>query len=65
MPPAVRGLARVDVAAGLVGAVSNGRALSAWDGDGPWAVFGPDGRLLAVYERHPTGEARPAVVVPA
>lgn len=32
------------------------------DGDGPWAVHGPDGELLAVYE--PFGEAaKPMVVV--
>jgi tRNA pseudouridine55 synthase len=62
---AVRDLDRVEVAGGLVGAVSNGRPLPAWDGDGPWAVFAPDGRLLAVYERRREGEARPAVVLPA
>jgi tRNA pseudouridine55 synthase len=33
-------------------------------GEGPWAVRGPDGSLLAVYERHRDGElAKPAVVV--
>ena len=32
-------------------------------GDGPWAVVGPDGDLLAVYESFRTGEAKPAVVV--
>jgi tRNA pseudouridine55 synthase len=32
-------------------------------GDGPWAVLGPDGSLLAVYERHGGSAAKPAVVV--
>jgi len=32
-------------------------------GDGPWAVLGPDGSLLAVYERHRGSAAKPAVVV--
>jgi tRNA pseudouridine55 synthase len=29
---------------------------------GPWAVLGPDGTLLAVYEPHRSGYAKPAVV---
>ena len=33
-------------------------------GDGPWAVFGPDGSLLAVYEAFRETEAKPAVVLP-
>jgi hypothetical protein len=32
------------------------------DGDGPFAVLGPDGALLAVYERRGAG-LKPAVVV--
>ncbi len=31
-------------------------------GDGPWAILGPDGGLLAVYE-HRHGGARPLVVL--
>ena len=34
-------------------------------GEGPWAVLGPDGSLLAVYERHHPGTVKPAVVLPA
>ncbi len=33
------------------------------DPDGPWAVLGPDGRLLAVYEAHQGTTVKPAVVV--
>ncbi|MEM9042430.1 MAG: tRNA pseudouridine(55) synthase TruB [Actinomycetota bacterium] len=59
---AVRSLARVEVVGGLTSQITNGRPVPAWDGDGPWAVFGDD-RLLAVYERR--GEhAKPMVVVP-
>jgi len=32
------------------------------DATGPWAVFGPDARLLAVYEAH-KGRAKPALVL--
>lgn len=30
---------------------------------GPWAVLGPDGSLLAVYERHRAGAVKPGVVL--
>jgi len=33
-------------------------------GEGPWPVLGPDGALLAVYEPHHSGTAKPAVVLP-
>jgi tRNA pseudouridine55 synthase len=33
------------------------------DADGPWAVVGPDGALLAVYQRHGPGRVKPAVVL--
>jgi hypothetical protein len=45
--------------------VRNGRSLPAWDGDGPWAVCGPDGELVAMYERVDARTAKPAVVLPA
>ena len=48
----------------LADVVANGRVLPAWDGEGPWALFGPDGALLAVYERYGATEAKPMVVVP-
>ena len=44
-----------DLASGLVG--------GAFTGDGPWAVVGPDGELLAVYEPHRASDVKPAVVV--
>lgn len=62
---AVRTLDRVDIGGPLVDLVSNGRVLPAWDGDGPWAVFRPDGTLAAVYERTGSKDAKPMVVVPA
>jgi len=61
---AVRTLDRVDVAQQVKDFVANGRVLPAWDGEGPWAVFGPDDDLLAVYARHGANEAKPMVVVP-
>ncbi len=33
------------------------------EGEGPWPVVDGDGRLLAVYERHGDGRAKPAVVL--
>jgi len=61
---AVRTLDRVDVSDQIAALVMNGRVLPAWDGDQPWAVFGPAGDLLAVYERHGAHDAKPMVVVP-
>jgi tRNA pseudouridine55 synthase len=63
---AVRGLAAVTADANLARLVANGRVLPRPDdqGDGPWAVFGPDGTLLAVYEPFGDHEAKPSVVLP-
>ncbi|WP_040493533.1 tRNA pseudouridine(55) synthase TruB [Ilumatobacter nonamiensis] len=61
---AVRTLDRVDVTEQVGGLVMNGRVLPAWDGAPPWAVFGPDESLLAVYEPHGAHDAKPMVVVP-
>jgi tRNA pseudouridine55 synthase len=63
---AVRDLARVDVDAEQARAVSHGMSFAAGAptvrGDGPYAIVGPDGDLLAVYEAR--GAAlKPAVVV--
>jgi len=33
------------------------------DGEGPWAAFDSEGRLLAVYEARPDGTAKPSVVL--
>jgi tRNA pseudouridine55 synthase len=61
---AVVSLDRVDVDAELASLVANGRVLERWSGEGPWAVFDPDGELLAVYERFGDDRAKPAVVLP-
>jgi tRNA pseudouridine55 synthase len=63
---AVRGLAQVPADANLAQLVANGRVLPRplEMGEGPWAVFGPDGLLIAVYEAFRDAEAKPAVVLP-
>jgi tRNA pseudouridine55 synthase len=61
---AVRTLDRVDITGAIDDLVSNGRVLPAWEGDGPWALFRPDGTLSAVYERRGDDDAKPMVVVP-
>lgn len=61
---AVRTLDRVDITSAVDDLVSNGRMLPAWEGDGPWALFRPDGTLAAVYERRGDHDAKPMVVVP-
>ncbi|MFZ9017817.1 MAG: tRNA pseudouridine(55) synthase TruB, partial [Ilumatobacteraceae bacterium] len=69
---AVRGLAAVTADVELARLVSHGRVLPRPidEGDGPWAVFHVDGRLLAVYEafvdeRSGLGLAKPSVVLPS
>ena len=54
---AIAHLPRVDVTAEVADTIANGRVLPRWDGAGPWALFGPDGRLLAVYEAFRGDEA--------
>jgi tRNA pseudouridine55 synthase len=68
---AVRGLPRVEVTDDIAALIANGRVLPAFDrpptgaaADGPWAVFGPTGDLLAVYERFGGEQAKPSVVLP-
>jgi tRNA pseudouridine55 synthase len=61
---AMRDLTRITVDATVADHVRHGRLLAAFDGAAPWAVLGPDGDLLAVYELYRDG-AKPAVVVPA
>ena len=43
--------------------VRHGKVLPSFEGDGPWAVTGSDGGLLAVYEPYRPGLAKPAVVL--
>ena len=62
---AVRTLDRVDLTDGLDDMVAHGRVLPRWEGEGPWALFRPDGSLAAVYGAHGADEAKPMVVVPA
>lgn len=66
LPPveALRGWPVVSVPATVAAAVGHGAVLDkVWDGDGPWAVVGGDGGLLAVYELRPDGRVKPAVVM--
>jgi tRNA pseudouridine55 synthase len=64
---ALRGRPAVTVEPSVATAVRFGkvlpRAVLGADGDGPWAVLGPDGDLLAVYEGRGAEEAKPAVVL--
>ena len=59
---ALRDYATVVVDAETADLVAHGRLLPAFAGAGPWAVVGPDGGLLAVYEAHRDG-SKPAVVL--
>lgn len=65
---AVSGLTRVDIDDATAALVANGRVLPTFAGfddvDGPWAVFGPDGVLLAVYEVFRDELVKPSVVLP-
>ncbi len=64
---AMRDLATVAVDDDVATAVGHGKVLPVdvlgVDGPGPWAVAGPAGSLLAVYEPHRTGTVKPGVVV--
>ena len=59
---ALRDYASVTVDAAGADRVQHGGLLPAFDGSGPWAVLGPDGVLLAMYESHGDG-AKPSVVL--
>ena len=64
---AVRDYPAVAVTDELAAAVGQGKVLEAEalgvTGLGPWAVLGPDGNLLAMYEAHRGSTVKPAVVV--
>jgi tRNA pseudouridine55 synthase len=61
---AVAHFATVTADGDMTDAVGYGKVLDVdWPGDGPWAVHDGEGRLLAVYERHHDGRAKPAVVL--
>lgn len=65
---ALRDLPAVAVDEAVAGDVGHGKVLPletlGVSGDGPWPVIGPAGALLAVYEPHRSGTAKPAVVLP-
>lgn len=64
---ALRGMATVAVDAAMAVEVGHGKVLGCEvlgvRGDGPWAVTDSAGQLLAVYQGHGAGRAKPAVVV--
>jgi tRNA pseudouridine55 synthase len=69
LPPAdaLRHLPALSLEGDLVVAIGHGKVLPVdvlgAAGEGPWRVLGPGGELLAVYQRHRDGTAKPAVVV--
>jgi tRNA pseudouridine55 synthase len=65
LPPiaAVRGLTRVVVDAPTAAAIAVGKVLPVPGGTAPWAMISADDDVLAVYEPHHPGTAKPAVVV--
>jgi tRNA pseudouridine55 synthase len=65
LPAAMRDYPEMRVDATTAALVRNGRVLDRPGdlvGDGPWAVLGPDGDLLAMYEPF-RGQLKPSVVV--
>jgi tRNA pseudouridine55 synthase len=60
---AVGHLPRLDLEADEAEAASHGRPLGPADIEGPYGVFGPDGRLIGVYEDDGP-RARPQVILP-
>ena len=48
----------------FVGKVLERASLGVGDGEGPWAVLGPGGALLAVYEPFRGSSVKPALVIP-
>lgn len=62
---AMRDLPAVSVDAAVADGVAHGRFLPRPAGDGPWAVLGPNGDLLAIYEARADDEitSKPAVVL--
>ena len=66
---AMRDLASVTVDEALAADVAHGKVLPedvlGATGEGPWAVLGPEGALLAVYEPHRPGTVKPGVVLAA
>jgi tRNA pseudouridine55 synthase len=69
LPPAaaLAGLPSLIAPEALIAAIGHGKVLDrselSADGPGPWAVLGPDGALLAVYQAHHETRIKPVVVV--
>ncbi len=67
LPPvaALTGYPQRTVDEATAAAVAHGAVLDdqGWEGQGPWAVLGVAGDLLAVYERRPDGRVKPTVVM--
>ena len=61
----MRGLDHVTVDDAMAAKVAVGAVLARPDGEGPWAIMSAAGDLLAVYEAHRPGTAKPAVVLPS
>jgi tRNA pseudouridine55 synthase len=59
---AMRDYATVQVDAQTAAIIATGRVLPAPPGDGPWAITGPNGDLIAVYEAF-NDWSKPAVVL--
>ncbi|MBX3284995.1 MAG: tRNA pseudouridine(55) synthase TruB [Actinobacteria bacterium] len=68
MVEAVRHLAAATVDPEVAAAVAVGKVLEAAtlgvEGEGPWAVLGPEGELLAVYEPFRGTTVKPSLVIP-
>ena len=69
MIEAVRHLDQVEVGPEVEAEVAVGKVLARHvlgigDGDGPWALVTPDGRLLAVYEPFRGDTTKPSLVIP-
>lgn len=60
---AMEAYTNIVVAADVEQMVMTGRVLPTFAGDPPWAIVNTAGELIAVYEPHRDGEAKPAVVL--
>jgi len=64
---ALRDLTSIEVEDDVAADVAHGKVLELHrlgvEGEGPWPVVGSSGRLLAVYEPHRAGTAKPSVVL--
>lgn len=60
---AVKNLTSIVVDDETAAMVRNGRVLTAWQGNSPWAVSDAHGLLLAVYEPFGDDQAKPVVVL--